>query len=345
MTKVVLVLVHGIDSDGHCWDRMIELLNGDDKLDGNFSITNFEYPTGKVEWNLKRSFPNIATIARGLATTLKETVPPQLPIVFAAHSQGGLVVQRYLAQQLDAGRGEELWRVKRVLLFATPNSGSEYASMLRKFAGRFVSHAQEIELKPIAEQVTDTQSKLFDRVVSATAATSTTVPIPFEAYAGLSDKVVKHTSATFVFPFRGALPGDHSSIIRPDNRGSEIYRIVQGRLLNQIQAPTSLGASVAPVNLPDRRSIITSALADIDSLGKYSGRHAFVTSMPPRIKNYVVLSPDNPPMMDLRQIVDVCLRYEATGRKDLVTAMRELLERHDPAVGRALAAVEECWPS
>ncbi|WP_433593881.1 effector-associated domain 2-containing protein [Nocardia sp. CA-145437] len=341
MEKVVLVLVHGIDSDGHSWDRLIELLDGDDKLRGNFSISNFEYPTGKAEWRSKRSFPNIAAIARGLATRLKETVPQDIPVVFAAHSQGGLVVQRYLVQELDAGRGEELRRVKRVLMFATPNSGSEYASMLRKIAGRFVSNAQEAELRPIAEQVTDTQNKLLDRVVNAAALTATTTPIPFEAYAGLSDNVVKHTSATFVFPYRGALSGDHSSIIRPRDRESEVYRIVQARLLNEINVPQPPGSPPAG---RDQRSVITRALSEINSLGKYSGRHAFVAGMPPRIKNYVVLSPDNPPMLDLRQIVDVCLRYEATGRGDLMTAMSELLEAADPAVGRAIAAVEESWP-
>src|SRR5262249_34054686 len=147
-----------------------------DTLGGNVSICNFEYATGKVEWHPKRSFPDISAIARGLATTVKEAGPPERPIIFAANSQGGRVVQRDFVQQLDAGRGEELHRVKRVLLFATPNSGSEYASPLRKIAGRLVSHAQEAELKPIAEQVTDTQSKLLDRVVNAATVSATTVP-------------------------------------------------------------------------------------------------------------------------------------------------------------------------
>lgn len=134
MAKVVLVLIHGINSDGHAWEPMIDLLEGDPTLGQNVSIVNFEYATGKIELRPNRTFPSISAIATALATTVKESVPPQLPIIFAAHSQGGLVVQRYLVQQLDLGRGEDLRRVKRVLLFATPNSGSNYASMLRSLA-------------------------------------------------------------------------------------------------------------------------------------------------------------------------------------------------------------------
>lgn len=345
MAKVVLVLIHGINSDGHAWEPMIDLLEGDPTLGKNVSIVNFEYATGKIELRPNRTFPSISAIATALATTVKESVPPQLPIIFAAHSQGGLVVQRYLVQQLDLGRGEELRRVKRVLLFATPNSGSNYASMLRSLASRVIPNAQEAELKPIAEHVTDTQRKLFERVVHAKSVSDTTVPIPFEAYAGSSDNVVKFTSATFVFPYTGSLPGDHSSIIRPDSRESEVYRILRARLLSEIEASAIPIAGGSPAAPKDRRTAITRALADIDSLGRHSGRHAFVGGMPSRIKNYVVLSPDNSPMLDLRQVVDVCLRYEERGREDLMTAMTELLEQDDPAVGRALATVREYWPA
>ena len=46
-------------------------------------------------------------------------------IVLVTHSQGGLIVQRYLARRLASGHGEELRRIRRIVMYACPNNGSQ----------------------------------------------------------------------------------------------------------------------------------------------------------------------------------------------------------------------------
>ncbi|MEU7141675.1 alpha/beta fold hydrolase [Nocardia sp. NPDC046473] len=341
--EVVLILIHGINSDPTAWNPMVELLEGDDELYRQVSIVNFGYPTG-----VAGKLPNLTQIAGRLATEIQEAVPPTVPIVFAAHSQGGLIVQRYVAGQLTAGKGMELQRIRRVLLFATPNSGSQYIIYLRKMLGWILKNDQEKDLRAINAEVTETQRTLFDRVINATVTSATSVPIPFEAYAALRDKVVEPQSAHFLFPVTGNLDGDHSTIIRPTSREDRVYQIVRSRLLEVMSRPMT-GAAVGPLAAEPMDAkppvlIIAEAMSKIEELKAFQGRNAFLRKMPDHISSKITLSPSNNTVLDLGQLVDVCMMYEDDGRRELLKCMSQWLDPNAPAVPRAMTVIERHWP-
>jgi pimeloyl-ACP methyl ester carboxylesterase len=102
---------------------------------------------------LKR-IPDFNTLADSLGTFLETLRHPNVVIV--SHSQGGLIAQRYLARMVMNARGRELLRIRRVVMFACPNSGSEIFLTLRRAALAW-SHPQERQLRPLDEAVSEAQ--------------------------------------------------------------------------------------------------------------------------------------------------------------------------------------------
>ncbi|NNH69259.1 alpha/beta fold hydrolase [Nocardia uniformis] len=363
---MALVVVHGILSDSGAWDPLLDLLDRDPDLAGRVRVVRVDYPSKLAELVPKKQLPELDTVAGFLGTQLAEQLVPDQQVVFAAHSQGGLIVQRYLAQQLSEGRGLELRRIRRILMFATPNSGSEYLLALRK---RWQRNPQERELRPLNEKIIRTQRMILDRVVHATETTATSVPIPIEAYAGLSDRVVLPQSATSVFPTGGVLPGDHSSIIRPTSADDLVYRIVKTRLLQEVQrsahtpaAPVDservdqLNRSIASelrtqvITEPTEQRLtkeavrqIAAALEKISDLIDPAVRSQFVMSMPLYVRQRMPPGGGNP-RLELAALVEICAIFGETGREALVVSMEWAFAREDPAVGRALDVIEQRWP-
>jgi len=56
-------------------------------------------------------------------------------LAVVTHSQGGLILQRYLAWMLGEGRGRELTTIRLIVTLSCPNEGSEYLSSIRAVAG------------------------------------------------------------------------------------------------------------------------------------------------------------------------------------------------------------------
>ncbi|GAA4657484.1 hypothetical protein GCM10023347_05320 [Streptomyces chumphonensis] len=157
---------------------------------------------------------------------------------------------------LSQGRGKELARIRRVVLFATPNAGSEFARRLRR--DLLGSHPQEKDLRTLNEEIRDTHAAVIRDVVNATSVGERTCPIPFSVYAGADDNIVPRASAQGSFPTVGALSGDHFSIIKPTSRDHSSYTTLR-RLLLEAAAdsdPPSDDArpSAAPSGLDSRRS-------------------------------------------------------------------------------------------
>ncbi|WP_327096996.1 alpha/beta fold hydrolase [Nocardia vinacea] len=362
---MTLVLVHGILSSRDKWAPLVNLLLRDDDLAGCVKVMEVEYPSKAVELAPTKQLPDLDMVAGYLETELAEKLTPDQPIVFAGHSQGGLVVQRYLAQQLHAGRGRELKRVRRFLMFATPNSGSEYLLPLRK---RWRRNPQEIELRPLNQKIIDTQAAILQQVVYAQEFTATTAPIPVEVFAGMSDRVVPPQSAKSVFPYGGDLPGDHSSIVVPRSVEDLVYVIIKARLLRAIQESQPTASEVtsdgqvaqldevidrglraqrtAPASgfrlSEDAVKVITAALDGIDDLVDPATREQFVKSMPRYIQGRQGFGGSNS-KLQLAALVRHCATFEEAGRQAL-TASLEFYFVNDPAGLRALAVIDECWP-
>jgi pimeloyl-ACP methyl ester carboxylesterase len=221
-----VIFVHGLVSSDKVWEPMRRLLAEDLALSNAYDVEQFEYDSPRIRVSPQRRIPDFNALADRLAGRLDTT--PHRRVVLVAHSQGGLIVQRYLVRQLAEGNGRKLTRIRRIILFACPNNGSEFLLSLRRLAIR--RHSQERELRPIAESVIETQRKVLADVVYATAADDRRCPIPIACYAGDADNIVTAASAKGVFPIVGVLPGDHSSIIRPDSATHPSYAVLRDGL-------------------------------------------------------------------------------------------------------------------
>src|ERR1700722_7630252 len=124
MMRTTVVFVHGFISSPACWDPFVTRLEGDaDFTTNGFTFKRFRYPTKFLEWNPSKRIPGIDECGAGLGAFL-DTLPECDQLFLVGHSMGGLVIQSYLAQKIGAQRGEDLKKIRSVILFATPNRGS-----------------------------------------------------------------------------------------------------------------------------------------------------------------------------------------------------------------------------
>ncbi|SFD69191.1 AAA family ATPase [Streptomyces aidingensis] len=210
--RLGVVFVHGFNSGPETWDTLRDLIAEDDGLAFAGTLA-FEYTTGLVRLRPDRRIPTLSTVADSLKTYLEVRTPGSLRLMLVGHSMGGLVIQRYLVRMLNEGRGAELSRIRRVVLFATPNTGSEILrGMRQQLLG---TNPQERELRVLDETVRDTHVRVVHDIARASRVTERTCPIPFSVFAGTDDQVVPRASAQGYFPDVGALPGDHFSIVKP----------------------------------------------------------------------------------------------------------------------------------
>lgn len=249
-----VVFVHGFKSSPAMWDAFGRVMASDTDLE-TMTPMRFQYATRLVQPGPLRRIPTFDTVADSLKEFMDTEAEGFSHLALVAHSQGGLVVQRFLARMLIEGRGEELKRIRRVVLFACPNNGSELGLKLRRWTLR--ANPQERQLRPFDEQITDTKRIVLRDIVNADVATERTCPIPFSVYAGETDNVVTPVSARGVFPDAGVLPGDHFTIVRPDTTRHRSYTTLKRLLLAAADTdpPTDIaisGPGRRPAPIPPR---------------------------------------------------------------------------------------------
>ncbi|MFF4835183.1 hypothetical protein [Streptomyces sp. NPDC001315] len=240
------VFVHGLFSSSAVWAPFQELLASDPDLNAVETLS-FSYTSRPASFSPLRRIPSFDDVADNLRGFLEVDARDFDNLVLVSHSQGGLVVQRYLARMLGEGRGSELARIRRVVLFACPNLGSELALTLRR-AVWWGRHPQEHQLRPITAAVTEAQRAVVTRIDHAKAVAPDTCPIAITAYAGDADNIVKPASARSVFRDVGVLPGDHFTIVRPDSLEHRSYTALKRLLLTD---PDTWHQSAATDSEPD----------------------------------------------------------------------------------------------
>jgi tetratricopeptide (TPR) repeat protein/pimeloyl-ACP methyl ester carboxylesterase len=229
-----LVTIHGFWSSPATWDRLIHVWRADEALRG-LQIYPFGYPSPKkprLPFSVTR-VPGFDDIAQTLATAYKTTLADASDIAVVTHSQGGLILQRFLAWMVNEGRACELSRIRSVVMLACPNGGSEYMESVRRALG-YSRHPQAGSLDVLDRQVADTQRTVLQRIVNAAVLDDHHCRIPFHVYAGGSDNIVKAASAQAAFPGASTIAGNHSTILDPAAPGNLTAETVKRHMLEDI---------------------------------------------------------------------------------------------------------------
>lgn len=226
----MVVLVHGLFSSGRTWLPLHMQIAADPDIPEGVSVREFEYPSPRFRLNPSKRIPDFDTLAESLKTFLNTDCRTYPRIILVGHSQGGLIIQRYLARALAEGHGHSLARVRRVVLLACPNNGSQFMLSVRK-SSPWWFHPQERQLRPSVDAIMDAHRRVMSGVVFASGVSAHECLIPFAVYAGESDNIVPRATATSVFPDFGVIPGDHTSMLKVRDSGDRVFATVKMNIL------------------------------------------------------------------------------------------------------------------
>jgi pimeloyl-ACP methyl ester carboxylesterase len=247
-----LILIHGFWSSPATWDSLAPRIADDPDLK-NPRIHRFGYRSPRIRLpGLPSRIPAYDDIVQVIPEYLETHIPnPRARIAIVTHSQGGLILQRFLAWMLQEGRGRDLRRIRLIVMLACPNEGSEYLHSIRAVAG-FAHHPQAKALRVLDADVGDARRIILRQIINASTLDERNCQIPFHVYSGDSDNVVRRESAQSVFPNTGVLPGDHFSILDPDAPGSLTLPVLKRLLVGptgELPASSSDPTVDTPPNL------------------------------------------------------------------------------------------------
>lgn len=124
-----VLFVHGLSGEpDKTWARFPELLRSDPDFEA-MTVRSWGYSTRIVASRLLGHVSKIQVLSVGLRTELENRRESQGLIALICHSLGGLVARQYL---IDQNFAERPLRVTKLLMFATPNDGSELAKLARR---------------------------------------------------------------------------------------------------------------------------------------------------------------------------------------------------------------------
>jgi hypothetical protein len=236
-------------------------------------------------------------------------------------------------------------------MYATPNSGSEFFLSVRKTGLR--RNFQERELRPLAQSVAETLRSFLQKFVFTTEAGPNQHPMRVTAYAGESDAIVPPASAHSVFKIIGILPGDHSTIIRPESRDDLRYKSLEHAIREALDGQSQETVNVAddvPTAPPPPQTVdairaraeIVRALGRIKEFRDDLARRVILTSYLPEYI-YDGVPSQVATNLYLIALVQECERYDAQGKVALLTTIIYGCPEEDPAVAAAVAKIKRWW--
>ena len=163
-------------------------------------------------------------------------------ITFVTHSQGGLILQRFLAWMVSEGRAWELARIRTIVMLACPNGGSQVPRFRPPDARVRSSPAGSGPSRVLNKQVADTQRLLLTHNVHASGTDDHHCRIPFHVYAAASD------AACLPLPHKRRFPGqvpwqtDTSTILDPTASRNRTADVIKHHILTDLVEQTSAPA-------------------------------------------------------------------------------------------------------
>lgn len=221
-TKSAIVFIHGFSGNvDRTWAKFPSFLRDNSALE-SWNIFGFGYPTSLLPgtpgiWSADPDLPKLA-----LSFFTELDIPPLSEcddIAIVAHSMGGLVVERALADNSN-----QTQRIKHLFLFGTPSAGVNKANIMARLFGMFVG-GQVLNMQANGDFITELRSD-WDRVIGAAPR------FQFLTIAGDKDNFVPAESALNPFPrkFRRVVAGDHLGMVKPRNAQADVVRLLVSAL-------------------------------------------------------------------------------------------------------------------
>lgn len=241
--RAALVFIHGFCGDRVAtWRDFPRFVMEEPRLDG-WDVYGIGYPSSlsvdiRGIWSAD---PDIGRLAGEFGTILGiEPLDRYRAIAIAAHSMGGLVVQRAL---LDDAALQA--RVQHVLLYGTPSGGlvkSRFAAFLKPQlrdmakGGRFVTRLRE-----------DWRRSLGDDP-----------PFSLRVAAGDRDEFVPPESSLEPFPqsMHAVLPGNHLEIVKPGGPDHPSVALLVGALTRRRRAIGAIDSARLAVERGEFRAVV-----------------------------------------------------------------------------------------
>lgn len=267
-----VIFVHGLFSSAKTWDGIRALLRDDQSFPDEDSLC-YEYRSPKFLLNPLRKIPNFDDLADGLRTFIQNRNEDGRPIILVSHSQGGLIVQRFLARSLTSELYDDIRIIKMIIMFACPNSGSDLMLSARKLIP-FWRHSQEKQLRPLNRPVAEARRIVVARIVSAQEGDADSLFIPIHLYAGESDNVVNSVSAHEGFPAKntGVIKGDHSSIIQARRVEDDSYKVLRKHIGEVVEATPMFGCKPADIEASVSENFEPNILVLIERAAKFAAQ-------------------------------------------------------------------------
>jgi pimeloyl-ACP methyl ester carboxylesterase len=232
--KAAVIFVHGLGGSAHgTWGKMLSLFAADAELK-EFGIDCYAYPTSLLAFSMFSDRPGVRELAEGLRTHIRIHHPDKA-ILLVGHSLGGLVVRQYLLDVLDLSDSPP---IRGALLYAVPNSGSEWAQINSALSRR---HLQAKQLRPSSDLLAGLNKDWIKRKIEE--------KIDVTYVIGGMDAIVSKTSGAWS---QGAnlhmvIEHGHRSIISPESCADTSYKILRDFVVRNGAVGEELGAIVPAV--------------------------------------------------------------------------------------------------
>ena len=236
-----IVFIHGFGGDAvETWEQFARCLGNSEGIH-DWDILSIAYPAIPLPW-VFRSWNQVVVWVRGLLKSPRFTRYKSIALI--THAEGGLVAQRLLAEDEALAA-----RVSHAFFFASPNAGLRipFLSAFRflldlplgwLFGFNLVQSTLRFLYQPIFELVPGSEY-LRDLNERWTKQFGQSAPFQYLAVQGLNDVSVSPDSLyQFAAGHQAAIPGDHMSLVRPDNAGDVTVQVVVSGLLEANPVPT-----------------------------------------------------------------------------------------------------------
>ena len=215
----LVLFIHGLGGDEKTtWGKFPKLIAHDPELAKHYDVASFGYPTG-----IGRG-PSASEIADLLKSEIDREYSHYSDIAIIAHSLGGLIARRYIANLLEQGApdGVEL-KVRRLITFATPHLGA----ILAVISDKIPLVGQQVKDLSIDSEFLLTLGSAWHRQLAEQKLKTRYV-------VALEDQLVTKTSS--LGPQRSdgyaTVRGGHMDCVKPDDAEHESFKEAKSFLMD-----------------------------------------------------------------------------------------------------------------